>query len=111
MTAEGPRDDVICPATMCPYMGADDGSEWSGEHESSCESSCGWWEADYGGCVAGTDLSAMASEKLADIEYDETDIPPCQWESRCQWEQQGGDMPCPPRALMIAGESPTGALF
>lgn len=111
MTESNP---MICPATMCPYMGVSDGSPWTGEVEGDCHTDCGWWDGEY--CIAGGDLVGEILER-ADLTDEEIESltderpPPCHWEERCQWEQQAGDLPCPPRLALMTGGSPTDTLF
>lgn len=97
------NNETVCAATICPYLGVNDGSVWTGARDDPCETSCGWWQD--GGCIAATDL-AFDILRSYDGDVDEIermDPPPCQYEDNCQWQQQC-DGTCPPRLAVMTNQ-------
>lgn len=90
-------------------MGAHEGSPWTGEQDADCETDCGWHD-DTIGCIVPGDLSGMLLRE-ADVDPQDpeftNEMPDCRHAESCQWQQQGGDTPCPPRLAVMLDLDPT----
>lgn len=105
-------DSPVCPATMCPLMGAqEEGSPWTGERDADCESDCGWYRDD--SCIVAGDLVGMILEDYPEDEQlpDVDDCVDCVHADSCKWQQQMGDTPCPPRLAVALNQDPERCLF
>lgn len=101
-------EGLKCPATMCPYMDAQDGSDWTGEKDADCEEECGWYRN--GGCLVAGDVATMLLEKH-DEEFVMDERPPCPKSDECQWQEQCVENVCPPRLAVMLGGEGTEATF
>lgn len=91
----------MCPATMCPYLGLAEGSPISGDRQTECEESCGWFNG--GACIAPRDLAAAWVEEYGPEEVREA--PECEFSDSCQWQAQAEGL-CPPRLAITLGAEP-----
>lgn len=105
-----------CPATMCPYLGLEEkGSDWTGAHDSDCETECGWYD-DYGdedyGCMVAPELVGELVREHNDDTIPNGEWPACPHEDECQWQNQLDEgVPCPPRLAVMINVNPEVCLF
>ncbi len=91
-----------CPATFCPLF-ASKGSPWTGDVNADCEGTkCGWGSS--GRCVGQESSNEMVWEESGKKIV--APMPPCKFDTVCQWQHEAGNRPCPPRLAVMLGVNP-----
>lgn len=98
----GDDEKVACPATMCPYLKATQGSPWTGDVDSDCEPGpCGWHRG--GRCIAGDEFHLITEGLVGPIPPEDM-WPACPHADACKWQDQTNG-PCGPRYALMMGLS------